>query len=81
MVGFRSAIPTLPQIMEFGAAMRSRRLQHDDDPVLACCISNVMRKWPCCKDRQGGRSKPTAAWIQAMRTEIRRPSSSMRLRP
>jgi hypothetical protein len=35
---------------------------------------------PCCRDRQDGRSKPIPLWVQAMRTEIGRPSSSMRFR-
>ena len=41
------------------------------------------RTWglqPCCRDRQDGRSKPNPGWVQAMRTEIGRPSSNMRFR-
>ncbi len=37
-------------------------------------------EWPCCTDQGYGRSYPSPGWFQAMRTEIGRPSSSMRFR-
>ena len=35
---------------------------------------------PCCTDRQDERSKPSLVRVQAMRTEIGRPSSNIRFR-
>ncbi len=34
----------------------------------------------CCINRRGGRTDPIPVFVQAMRTEFGRPSSSMRLR-
>src|SRR3954447_19293079 len=36
------------------------------------------RAWPCCRDQRRGRNDPHPVWVQAMRTEIGRPKSSMR---
>ncbi len=35
---------------------------------------------PCCTDQRGWHSYPQPVWVQAMRTETRRPSSSIRFR-
>src|SRR5215213_5396871 len=35
---------------------------------------------PCCRDRQDERRKPSPVWVQAVRTEIGRPSSNIRFR-
>ena len=46
------------------------------DPPPFLMVVNV---WRCCIDLRGGRLAPNSVYIQAMRTEFGRPSSSMRL--
>ncbi len=48
--------------------------------MLAPRLPARQRTRPCCRDRWDGRSTPTPISGQAVRTEIGRPSSSMRFR-
>ncbi len=49
-------------------------------PDLSGPVARMLRRRPCCTDLTCGRSCPSPARVQAMRTESGRPSSSMRLR-
>ena len=42
--------------------------------------AKLRRSRPCCTDQLDGRGEPILACVQAMRTDFRRPSSSMRFR-
>ena len=61
----------------------------DRNAMLSPQLLDLLRLWwregkrrtePCCRDQQDERRKPSPVWVQAVRTEIGRPSSNIRFR-
>jgi hypothetical protein len=62
-----------------GAASGGDRIRLRIALPLECQYDSFQqRPWRCCRDRQDERSKPSPIWVQALRTEIGRPSSNIR---